>query len=86
MNAYAHKLLSRAEGIWSNLGLLLEGQKTSEQDGCTSIVLKFHEITPSQAEILVSQMGKAFRRANPLKKKKKKGEIVVRIEITPMNG
>lgn len=86
MNAYAHKLLSRAEGIWSNLGLLLEGQKTSEQDGCTSIVLKFHEITPPQAEMLVSQMGKAFRRANPFWRKDERGEIVVRIEIPPMNG
>lgn len=86
MNAYAHKLLARAEGIWKNLGLVLAGQDVFEQDGCTSIVLRFHEITPAQAEMLISQMGKAFRRANSFWGADEDGEIRVRIEIPPMNG
>lgn len=83
MNAYAHKLLIRAEGIWQGFGLSLEGKKVFEHDGCSSISLNFHKMAPSQAELLVSQMGKAFRRANVYWKEDESG-IVVRVEIPPM--
>lgn len=54
MNAYANKLLARAEGIWHNLGLALQEKKSLEHDGYTSISLHFDRITPAQAEMLVS--------------------------------
>ena len=43
MNAYAHKLLTRAEGIWHALGLSLEGKDVVEHDGYTSISLNFNK-------------------------------------------
>lgn len=85
MNAYAHKLLTRAEGIWHALGLSLEGKDVVEHDGYTSSSLNFNKITPPQAELLVSQMGKAFRRANVYWKENEQGKIVVRVEIPPMS-
>lgn len=83
MNAYAHKLLIRAEGIWQGFGLSLEGKHIFEHDGYTSISLNFNKIAPSQAELLVSQMGKAFRRANVYWKEDDSG-LVVRVEIPPI--
>lgn len=64
MIPYAHKLVQRAEGIWKGLGLSLMKQDCDEHDGVTSLVFRFYEISPAQAELLVSQMAKAFRRAN----------------------
>lgn len=86
MNAYAHKLMQRSEGIWKNQGLLLEGKKVIEQDGCTSISLFFNRLAPPQAELLVSQMSKAFRRANVYWKEATGGKIIVRVEISPMSA
>lgn len=83
MNAYANKLLARAEGIWLNLGLSLQEKKSFEHDGYTSIALYFHGITPAQAEMLVSQMGKAFRRANVYWKEDEGGTKIC-VEIPPM--
>ena len=82
MTPYAHKLLIRAEGIWHNLGLALAGKDFSEHDGATSIVLTFNSITPTQAELLVSQMGVAFRRAR-IHWKECDGSISVCVEIPP---
>lgn len=83
MNAYTNKLLARAEGIWHNLGLSLNGKNSQEHDGYTSLELIFQDITPAQAELLVSQMGKAFRRANVSWKEDENG-LVVRVKIPPM--
>lgn len=83
MTPYAHKLVQRAEGIWSGMGLNLSQQKSEEHDGCTSIVFRFHEISPAQAELLVSQMAKAFRRANVFWKTDDDG-VKVCVEIPPM--
>lgn len=83
MNAYAHKLLVRAEGIWQRQGLSLEGKDVFEHDGYTSISLHFHKVAPSQAELLVSQMGKAFRRANVCWEEDEDG-LVVRVKIPPI--
>lgn len=84
MNAYTNKLLARAEGIWHNLGLSLNGKNSQEHDGYTSLELIFQDITPAQAEMLVSQMSKAFRRANVSWKEDENG-LVVRVKIPPMN-
>jgi len=83
VNAYAHKLLVRAEGIWQRQGLSLEGKDVLEHDGYTSISLHFHKVASPQAELLVSQMGKAFRRANVYWKEDENG-LVVRVKIPPM--
>ena len=84
MNAYAHKLLVRAEGIWHNLGLLLNGKNSQEHEGYTSLELIFQDITPAQAEVLVSQMSKAFRRANIYWKEDGSGKKIC-VEIPPMD-
>lgn len=84
MNAYAHKFFVRAEGIWQGQGLSLEGKDVLEHDGSTSISLHFHKVAPSQAELLVSQMSKAFRRANVCWKEDDNG-LVVRVKIPPIN-
>lgn len=85
MNAYANKLLARAEGIWHNLGLALQENKSLEHDGYTSISLYFDRITPAQAEMLVSQMSKAFRRANVYWKEDERGTKIC-VEIPPMGS
>jgi len=83
MNSYANKLLARAEGIWRSLGLSLQDKKFFEQDGYTSIALYFNDITPAQAEVLVSQMSKAFRRANIYWKEDDSGKKIC-VEIPPL--
>ena len=85
MNAYAHKLLVRAEGIWQGQGLSLEGKDVLEHDGYTSISLHFHKVASPQAELLVSQMGKAFRRANVSWKEDESGTKIC-VEIPPMGA
>lgn len=85
MNAYTNKLLARAEGIWHNLGLSLNGKFSQEHDGYTSLELIFQDITPAQAEMLVSQMSKAFRRANIYWKSAEIGKKIC-VEIPPMGS
>lgn len=85
MNAYANKLLARAEGIWHNLGLSLQDKKSTEHDGYTSLSLYFYGISPAQAEMLVSQMSKAFRRANIYWKEDDSGKKIC-VEIPPMGS
>ena len=85
LSPYARKLTQRAEGIWPNMGLSLEKQDAFEHDGgYCSLMFYFHNISPAQAELLVSQMGKAFRRANVYWKEDEEAGIVVRVEIPPM--
>lgn len=83
MTQYAHKLVQRAEGIWKGLGLCLTRKDSEEHDGCTSIVFRFYEISPAQAELLVSYMANAFRRANVFWKTDDDG-LKVCVEIPPM--
>ena len=63
VNAYARKMLLRAEGIWHNLGMALSEKKIEDNDGTISVYLTFPGATKSQAELLVSGMSVAFRRA-----------------------
>lgn len=63
VNAYVRKMLLRAEGIWHNLGLSLSGKRVEDNDGIISVYLTFPGATKAQAELLVSGMSVAFRRA-----------------------
>lgn len=63
VNAYVRKMLLRAEGIWHNIGMSLSEKRMEDNDGTISVYLTFPGATKSQAELLVSGMSVAFRRA-----------------------
>ena len=63
VNAYVRKMLLRAEGIWHNLGLSISEKRVEDNDGTINVYLTFPGATKAQAELLVSGMSVAFRRA-----------------------
>lgn len=63
-DAYVRKLLNRAEGIWHGMGLVLESKNITHDGNGTDVSFRFHDMTPSQAELLVLYMSQAFRRAH----------------------
>lgn len=63
VNAYVRKMLLRAEGIWHNIGMSLSEKRITDMDGTCIVYLTFPGATKSQAELLVSGMSVAFRRA-----------------------
>ena len=83
LDAYAKKLVRRAEGIWINMGLSLEERKDFSTDDHTSILFRFHQISLAQAAILVASMSEAFRKANIYWKEDESG-IVIHTEIPPL--
>lgn len=84
LDAYAKKLVRRAEDIWDNMGLVLEKREDSITDDHTSIKFRFHHISSAQAAILVASMSEAFRKANIYWKETESG-IVIHTEIPPLH-
>lgn len=63
VKAYVRKMLLRAEGIWHNIGMSLSEKRITITNGTCNVYLTFPGATKAQAELLVSGMSVAFRRA-----------------------